>query len=76
VPMVVPEEAEDEPHHKAQRGTPPDSRTTVHLLWDPEDFFCRAHRARAALRALSLRCSAVSFASRAFPPLRPMEVRN
>ncbi len=28
----------------------------------------RAHRARAALRAISRRSSAVSFAARAFPP--------
>jgi hypothetical protein len=34
-------------------------------------FFFRDHRARAALRALALRCSAVSLAARAFPPFKP-----
>ena len=34
-------------------------------------FFCFDHRARAALRALSRRCSAVSFLALAFPPFNP-----
>ena len=32
--------------------------------------FCFAQRALAALRALALRCSAVSFLARALPPIR------
>lgn len=47
----------------------------VRFGYDPEDFFCRAQRARAALRATSRRCSAVSFFSRALAPLRPREAR-
>ena len=35
-------------------------------------FFLRLdHRATAAFRALSFRCSAVNFAARAFPPFNP-----
>ena len=35
------------------------------------DFPTLAHRASTALRAISLRCSAVSFAARILPPLEP-----
>jgi hypothetical protein len=35
------------------------------------DFLAFSHRARTALRAISLRCSDVSFAARIFPPLEP-----
>jgi hypothetical protein len=34
-------------------------------------FLKRAHRARTALRAMSLRCCGVSFVARAFPPFDP-----
>lgn len=38
---------------------------------DVEDPYCFVHRARAARRALSLRCSGVILAARAFPPFKP-----
>jgi hypothetical protein len=43
----------------------------THFLATDYGSLCRAQRASAALRAICLRSSAVSFAALAFPPLRP-----
>jgi hypothetical protein len=44
--------------------------------YEPEDFFCCAHRTRTARRASSLRFSGVSRFALALPPFRPQATKR
>jgi hypothetical protein len=51
-------------------------RTTVYFCLAPVGFFAFAHLATAALRALALRSSGVSFAALFLPPFEPPILPN